>query len=259
MSATHDSNILSQFTKLAQAFGAAPQLTDSESLDVLVRATGATHADRSLDVACGAGVVACHFARTVQVAEGVDITPAMLNQAKARQAREQLTNLRWTQADVSNLPFADSAFTVVTSRYAIHHMLSPSRVLGEMKRVCTVGGRIAIADICLPDALAEAEYFDRIERMNDPSHSHALTESEWFALFEDAGLPKPAIQTYVLRFPLVGMLRAAARSHEEISSVEAEVRRAAASGKLPGIAAVDAGTTWFCYPIAVFSVERGAA
>lgn len=259
MSATHDSNILSQFTQLAQAFGTAPQLTDTESLDLLVRATGATFTDRSLDVACGAGVVACHFAHKVQVAEGVDITPAMLDQARARQAREQLENVRWTQADASNLPFADGVFTVVTSRYAMHHMQSPVRVLSEIKRVCSVGGRISLADICLPDTPGESEYFDQVERMNDPSHFHALTESEWLALFEGAGLPKPTLQTYVLRFPLVRMLQSAARSSDDISRINAEVRRAVANGKLLGIAAIEAEKTWFCYPITIFTVERGAA
>jgi SAM-dependent methyltransferase len=259
MSTDHNTRILDQFTKTAHAFGAAPQLTDSESLDLLVRATNAASTDHSLDVACGAGVVACHFARKVRVAEGVDITPAMLDQARARQERQHLSNVRWTLADVAALPYGDAEFTIVTSRYAIHHMEAPSRVLGEMKRVCASEGRIAVADICLPNDREEAALFNRIERLNDPSHASALMESEWHSLFQSVGLAAPTVETYKLVFPLDRMLQAANRTSGEISGIESEVRGAAANGKLRGIAIIDGDTTKFGYPIAVFSVACRAA
>lgn len=241
---------------MAVAFGTAPQLTDAESLETLLRATQAVSTDRSLDVACGAGVVACHFAQTVEFAEGVDITPAMLEQARARQERKQLLNLRWTLADVVDLPFAAASFTVVTSRYAFHHMQSPNRVLGEMKRVCAAGGRIAVADICIPGDPEDAALFDRIERINDPSHVHALTQTEWLALFRHAGLPQPQMSQYVLQFPLAQLLRAASRSKEEISEIESEIKDMVAHGKLREIALIDGEAIQFCYPITVFSVSN---
>jgi len=44
-----------------------------------------------------------------------------------------------------------------------------------MVRVCRSAGRITISDISLPDDKEEANTFDRIERLNDPSHARALT------------------------------------------------------------------------------------
>ncbi|MGV0958343.1 MAG: class I SAM-dependent methyltransferase [Limnohabitans sp.] len=259
MSSDQTTKILDHFTKTALAFGTAPQLTDAESLNSLLSVTNASSTDRSLDVACGAGVVTCHFARTVQFAEGVDITPAMLDQARARQEREQLNNVRWTQADVAHLPFTDASFTVVTSRYAIHHMESPLRVLNEMKRVCAPGGRIAVADICLPDDAEGSTLFDRIERLNDPSHVHALTASEWLDLFACAGLATPVVHRYILQFPLVRMLQAASRSADDIHRIEKAVRSAAFEGQMAGIVTIDGEVIHFCYPIAVLAVTRSAA
>ena len=59
---SHDARIVAQFTKMAEAFASSPPIVDREALDVLLEETGASGSDDSLDVACGAGVVACHFA-----------------------------------------------------------------------------------------------------------------------------------------------------------------------------------------------------
>jgi SAM-dependent methyltransferase len=119
MSTAHTQTVVDHFTKLADAFGAAEQLTDSQSLCLLLQAANASRTDSSLDVACGAGVVACHFARSVRAAEGIDITPAMLTKARERQRREGLTNVKRAQGDVTKLPYLDRTFTVVTSRYVM--------------------------------------------------------------------------------------------------------------------------------------------
>ena len=52
-------------------------------------------------------------------------TPAMLAQARKLQEQKGLANLSWEVGDVSALPFADAAFSVVLSRYAFHHLPNP--------------------------------------------------------------------------------------------------------------------------------------
>lgn len=46
--------------------------------------------------------------------------------------------------DVASLPFRDSAFTTVLSSWAIEHFEEPKRVLDEMVRVISSGGKIII-------------------------------------------------------------------------------------------------------------------
>lgn len=130
--------------------------------------------------------MACHFAEYVTHATGID-SPAMLARASARQQTLGWSNLTWIIGDVTNLTFSEDSFSIVTWRYAIHHMISPKDILRAMYRVCQPGGRIAIADICLPDVSDDAQLFNRIERLNDPSLVCALTESQWFNLFHEIG------------------------------------------------------------------------
>lgn len=82
MPSEQQSKVIDQFTKLAGAFASAPQFNDTEALDLLLSVTNASATDNSLDVACGAGVVAIRFATKVRHATGIDLTPAMLAQAR---------------------------------------------------------------------------------------------------------------------------------------------------------------------------------
>src|SRR6185369_10253048 len=141
--ATHHDLIRDQFTKQAIPFATAPGIKDEEALKLVVDFTGAGPDDTVLDVACGGGLVVCAFASVVRHATGIDLTPAMIERARALQQEKGLTNVTWRLGDVLPLPFADGSFSIVTSRFAFHHFLDPGAVLAEMKRVCAPGGRVA--------------------------------------------------------------------------------------------------------------------
>src|SRR6266446_5691590 len=143
---THKDSILDQFTRQAVPFTTAPSIKDEAALRLIVEFSGAGPDDTVLDVACGGGLVVCAFARTVRHATGIDLTPAMLEQARKNQAAQGLTNVTWKHGDVLPLPFSDASFTIVTSRFAFHHFLDPLAVLREMKRVAAPGGRVMVAD-----------------------------------------------------------------------------------------------------------------
>jgi ubiquinone/menaquinone biosynthesis C-methylase UbiE len=256
MSSEHRSKVLQQFTKVADAFASAPQFTDVETLELLVSATQPTRQEESLDVACGAGVVATYFAVKVRHATGIDLTPAMLGKARDRQAAAGLNNLTWDLGDVSSMAYADNSFAIVTSRYAIHHMSEPLEVLKEMVRVCRPAGRIAISDISLPDDKEDAATFNRIERLNDPSHARALTQAEWTALFLAAGLNPPVVTRYQIEFPLLRMLKASGVSDEQAQAIDRVVREHLAHRQLQFCAKLERDRCVFVYPIAVMSAAK---
>ena len=75
--------------------------------------------DVVLDVAYGTGIVSCAFAPLVSHVTGIDLTPAMIEQAKKAQAEKQLGNITWMVGDVSKeLPFDDMSFSIVVTRYS---------------------------------------------------------------------------------------------------------------------------------------------
>ena len=204
MSSTHRDQILDQFTRQAVPFSAAAGIKDEAALRLVVEAAGAGPADTMLDVACGPGLLVCAFAAVVRRATGIDLTPAMLERARALQRQRGLTNIDWHLGDVLALPYADGAFSIVTSRFALHHLLDPGAVLTEMRRVCAPGGRLVVVDSS-PDP-SKAAAFNGMEKLRDPSHVRAMPPDELVGLFHAAGLPKPRRTFYRLEGELEGLL-----------------------------------------------------
>ena len=95
MSGTHRDAILDQFTRQATPFATSPGIRDEAALRLVVEFSGAGPNDTVLDVACGGGLVVCAFARVVHHATGIDLTPAMLDQARKLQAELGLSNVSW--------------------------------------------------------------------------------------------------------------------------------------------------------------------
>jgi SAM-dependent methyltransferase len=201
---SHRDLIVEQFTRQAVPFSTAPAIRDADALNLLVETSGAGPDDAVLDVACGPGLVVCAFARTVRHATGIDVTPAMLDRARAHAAEEGVANVTWRAGDVTALPFADGEFSLVVSRFAFHHFPDPGAVLREMARVCRPGGKVVVADVT-PDP-AKAERFNLMEKLRDPSHTRALPPAELAALFVEAGLPAPAVTPTRLASDVEGML-----------------------------------------------------
>ena len=202
----HHESIVDQFTRQATAFSTAAPIKDEQALRLLVDFTGAGPEDTVLDVACGGGLVVCAFARVVRHATGIDLTPAMIERARALQAEQGLANVTWHLGDVLPLPFPDGSFSIVTSRFTFHHFLDPSAVLAEMKRVCAPGGRVAVVDTDASADPVRAAEFNRMEKLRDPSHVRAMPLSEHQGLFARVGLTAPRVTGYPLESDLESLL-----------------------------------------------------
>lgn len=201
---SHNSRILDQFTRQAAPFAAAAPIRNEEALMQIVQAAGAGPEDMVLDVACGPGLLACAFARVAKHVTGIDMTLAMLEQARKSQQEQGLQNVSWKQGDVYALPFPDARFSIVSSRFVFHHLQDPLAALRQMKRVCMPGGRVVVADMA-PDP-AKAAALNAAERLRDPSHVRALPEKELGAAFAEAGLPAPQVSYYRLESELEELL-----------------------------------------------------
>jgi ubiquinone/menaquinone biosynthesis C-methylase UbiE len=200
----HNAVIIDQFTKQSIPFSQVPGHHDS--LQILIEMGQAKSDDVVLDVACGPGIVSCEFAKHAKTVTGLDVTPAMLAQAAKRQADLGLKNISWTTGDALSLPFPDESFTLVTTRYSFHHLLDTKTALREMIRVCKRGARLIVADVAIPAKKSAA--YDRLEKLRDPSHTHALTEDEFTELFASSGLHDCRYTTYGVDIELETQLKA---------------------------------------------------
>jgi len=197
---THNQRIVEQFTRWAQPFAELPIHAEAGAMAQTIEACALTPDAALLDVACGPGILACALAPHARQVTGIDITPAMIVQAQARQEAMALGNLAWQIGDASALPFADHSFDRVTTRYSFHHMQDPAAVLAEMKRVCRPGGRIIVIDATPSPETRKA--YDAMERLRDPSHTSALPQEDLRRLGKDAGLSEEVIGGYRLEAQL---------------------------------------------------------
>jgi SAM-dependent methyltransferase len=204
--AAHNSLIREQFTRQATPFSTAAPIADAGALAMIVEAARAGPDDLVLDVACGGGIVVCAFAPHVKHATGIDMTRAMLDRARHLAAEKGIANVTWRDGDVARLPYPEGAFTIVVTRFAMHHFPDPQAVFREMVRVCAPGGRVVVVDTYGSPDPAKAAEFNRLEKLRDPSHTRSLALAELKALFRGAGLAEPRASFYELRDTVKNLL-----------------------------------------------------
>jgi len=121
--------------------------------------------DAVLDIGCGAGVdslVAGHLVGAGGRVVGIGVTPAMIEKARAHQARLGLANVTFQVADAEALPFPDNDFDAVISNGVFNLTLNKAKALAEVHRVLKPGGRLLLADMVLVAALPP-ELSDKVE------------------------------------------------------------------------------------------------
>jgi SAM-dependent methyltransferase len=98
-----------------------------------------------LDVGTGTGVVAISAAQKGAKVTGLDLTPALLEQARESAVVSGLQKIAWHEGDAEALPFADASFDVVLSQFGHMFAPRPEVAMSEMLRVLKPGGTIAFA------------------------------------------------------------------------------------------------------------------
>jgi len=199
----HNHRIVEQFTRWAQPFSDLPIHAEQEAMAMTLEACAVAPGMAVLDVACGPGIVACALAGKGGHVTGIDLTPAMIETARARQRQTGLTGMDWRVGNATELPFAEGAFDRVVTRYSFHHLQDPAAALAEMKRVCRPGGRVVVID-ATPSPETQAAY-DHMETVRDPSHTSALTLDQLRGLGRDAGLRDVAVTGYRLEALLASL------------------------------------------------------
>lgn len=110
----------------------------------LVRFAKVTAGEKVLDVGTGTGVVAITAARAGATVSGLDLTPALLEEAQ-RNAALAGVDVRWIEGDAEKLPYPDAAFDVVLSQFGHMFAPRPDVTIAEMRRVLKPTGRVAFA------------------------------------------------------------------------------------------------------------------
>ena len=103
-----------------------------------------------VDVGCGAGIdslIAAHLVGPEGRVVGVDMTPTMLEKARAAAAAEGVAHLKFRPGFGEELPVEDAWADLVVSNGVLNLMPDKRAALGEMARVLKPGGRLQVGDI----------------------------------------------------------------------------------------------------------------
>jgi SAM-dependent methyltransferase len=251
-----NARVLDQFSQQAEAYAALVNNLGVPFSEPLLQIAQPGARDKVLDVGCGSGKLAVSLAPWVAHVTGVDLTPAMLEQARALQAQSGVSNIEWRQADSTALPVADGAFDLVVSRAMFHHAANPLGTLAEMRRACVIGGRIAVDDLAPTPEKAPA--FDAIELLRDPSHAHALPIEEMRALGHELGLEEIAVRSRLSELPIEVVLAASFPPPGMLERVRDLYARDAARGAdtFGMNARLKDGQIWVSYPMTLIIWRR---
>jgi len=119
---------------------------------------------------------------------GVDMTPEMLDKARANCRKGGYKNVEFRLGEIENLPVADNTADVIISNCVINLSPEKQRVFKEAFRTLKPGGRLLISDMVLLKDIPEALQKNMVAYIG--CISGAEMKSTYTQMIENAGFKK---------------------------------------------------------------------
>jgi ubiquinone/menaquinone biosynthesis C-methylase UbiE len=184
-----------QYGSVGNAYVTSTGHATGNDLSRMVELAAPDHSTRMLDIATGGGHVARAFAPYVESVVASDLTPEMLEHTEHAFREWGLDNVTTQVADAEDLPFDNASFDLVTCRIAPHHFPHVDVFVREVYRVLRRNGTFVLVDSTVPEG-EQGDFFNRYEKLRDPSHVRSLTMTEWTDLLIATGFAVSETETF---------------------------------------------------------------
>ena len=216
----HEQSILNSFSANATMYLASPVHSMGADLEWLSRTAAALDHPAALDMGCGAGHASFALAPFCHQVTAMDVTEAMLAVTATAAKERNLQNLSVKQGSAEDLPFENSRFDFIVSRYSAHHWRNVPRALSEVKRVLKPGGQVCFIDLAgAPNPLVDT-HLQAVELARDPSHVRSYTSQEWLTFFQQAGFKARVEQKWRLALDFSFWIARVGSSDERVAAIK---------------------------------------
>ena len=154
-----------------------------------------------LEAGCGTGSQTILLARNNPDSRflSIDLSPGSLLQAEEAVRAAGLTNVRFGQADIFNLPFGEEAFDQIFVCFVLEHLADPAAALGCLRRVLKKGGEITVVEgdhgsfYCHPETPAARRTVDCLVEVQAQLGGNALIGRQLYPLLQTGGFSRPQV------------------------------------------------------------------
>jgi ubiquinone/menaquinone biosynthesis C-methylase UbiE len=188
MTTTHETLVAAQFGPRAMAYVASKDHAQGADLERLATLVAARPGGLVLDLGCGGGHVSFTVAPFAREVTAYDLSLEMLEAVAGTAAARGITNIVTRQGVAEDLPFPDSHFDIVATRYSAHHWRDLAAGLAGIRRVLKPGGLAVVMDVVSPGPAQHDTFLQSIELLRDPTHVRDYSTAEWIAALRTAGL-----------------------------------------------------------------------
>jgi SAM-dependent methyltransferase len=147
-----------------------------------------------LDLGSGAGIDCFLASREVGPqgkAIGVDMTPPMIERARANATQHGYANVEFRLGEIESLPVADASVDAIISNCVVNLSPDKPRVFREALRVLRPGGRLVLSDLVLSRELSAAQRND--VELYVGCVAGASLEGEYLRMIREAGFDDVAV------------------------------------------------------------------
>jgi phosphatidylethanolamine/phosphatidyl-N-methylethanolamine N-methyltransferase len=122
-------------------FGTVAESGRKNAVKIINRRRG-----RVLEVGVGTGLSLPCYDKHLSIT-GIDLSPEMLDKARARVRRQDLGNIDGLyEMDAGALAFPDESFDTVVAMYVMTVVPDAEKVMRELERVCATGGEVILVN-----------------------------------------------------------------------------------------------------------------